>query len=116
MSERAMSDLDAHSDEEQPSDLQSVVRELVERADPTIAELKMEVTHLHGRLQKVEKQLLKLGPEVVDLRVEVASLTEQVSRGNRISLETQGEMRNAFVTVQLQLATVQQLLERGKST
>lgn len=67
-----------------------------------VAELKAELEQFAQRLAALEQRVGKVEPMVVDLRVEVAELMEQVSRGTRISLETQGEMREAFRAIQRQ--------------
>jgi len=67
-----------------------------------VAELKNELEEFSLRLTALEHRVGKVEPMVVDLRVEVAELMEQVSRGTRISLETQGEMREAFRAIQRQ--------------
>ena len=67
-----------------------------------IAELKAELEQFSQRLTELEHRVGKVEPMVMDLRVEVAELMEQVSRGTRISLETQGEMREAFRGIQRQ--------------
>jgi chromosome segregation ATPase len=67
-----------------------------------IAELKMELEQFSKRLTELEHRVGKVEPMVLDLRTEVAELMKQVSRGTKISLETQGEMREAFRAIQRQ--------------
>lgn len=67
-----------------------------------IADLKMDLARFALRVSDLERRVGKVEPMVMDLRIEVADLMEQVSRGTRISLETQGEVREAFRALQRQ--------------
>ena len=75
-----------------------------------VAELKTELDQFSQRLTTLELRVGKVEPMVTDLRVEVAELMEQISRGTRISLETQGEMREAFRAIQRQNELILQKL------
>ncbi len=78
------------------------------------SELQTEVADLYMRVGRVEKRLNEIEPQVVDLRTEVAGLMEQVARGNRINLETQGEMRKHFSAVQQQNLNILELLRKDR--
>lgn len=67
-----------------------------------VAELRLDLDKFSQRVIDLERRVGKIEPAVMDLRIEVADLMEQVSRGTRISLETQGEMREAFRALQRQ--------------
>lgn len=71
-------------------------------AAAAVADLRIDLDRFSQRVTDLERRVGKMEPAVMDLRIEVADLMEQVSRGTRISLETQGEMREAFRALQRQ--------------
>lgn len=106
-----------------PDSEQNVVapEELKSETAIAVAELKSDLEVFTRRLSDLERRVGKVEPMVMDLRIEVQDLMEQVSRGTRISLETQGEMREAFRSLQRQNDLILQKLglteaERARAT